>query len=151
MERAADRVVERRVMGRISGLLGGVVVECPQFAVCDYLVVADGVVSLGVEVKGRRESEKQVRGYGDLILHHPKVVALLGLRELLRVPIRVMWGFEDGRGPVWSLDVQRLPEVMAARDDWGVTPPPVKREQRAASSDREPVVMVPWALLRRVV
>lgn len=143
LETGADRARQERIMQRLTPVLGGQVVECQQFSACDYMVIVDGIITLGVEVKGRLISEQTARGYGDLMLHYSRVTSLLTLRNVLRIAVRVVWGFDDGRGPLWSLDPVRLTDVWPE-------PPPARRDQRGASADKELVVMVPWTMLRPV-
>jgi len=107
------------------------------------MVVSDGVLVMGVEVKGRLMSEREARGHGDLMLHFARLVRLIELRDALKVGVRVVWGFDDGWGGLWSLDPMRVETAPP------VNPPP-RRDGRAETCDAEMVVMVPWSMLRKV-
>lgn len=145
LETDTDRGLERTAIDRIIASVppGVHAIPLPPMSAIDYMLARD-TITAGIEIKTRKETVEQVRGYGGLMLKHRKLVEMQQIATLLRAPCYVAFCFENARGPILILDVSTV------TDPTPHTPPP-RRNFRGLACDEEPVVYLDWDLdLRRI-
>lgn len=145
LETERDREIERRVIERIlEGRDDLVPLRLPQLAFCDFLLAGDGQIAGAVEVKSRKETATQVRGYGGLMLKERKLVELREFTKTLHVPSVVAFAFSDGEGEIFFAEPSKIEDLEAVT-------PPARRNYRWLACDTEPVVYLDWDKhLRRI-
>jgi hypothetical protein len=147
LETDADRSLEKATIERILTIAseGTFAIQLPPLSAVDYLLVKDHTATHALEIKTRKESAAQVRGYGGLMLKHRKVLELQQIKNLMQVFTIVVFAFENARGEIYICDVATIT---------GLEPqaPPRRRNYRGLACDEEPVVFLEWDThVRRVM
>jgi hypothetical protein len=137
LETDDDRDAEHRTMSRLVAITGGTEIGAPPLAAVDRFIVKTGRVVAAVEIKTRKETAEQVRGYGGLMLKHRKLGELQQLARLLRVPTYAVFGFQSGFGAIYVANVERVAGLEPQ-------PAPRRRRYRGLACDDEPVVYLDW-------
>lgn len=113
------------------------VVGLPPFSAIDYLLIQQGQTRMGVEIKTRKESVEQIRGYGGLMLKHRKLTEIATLAEMLQIRCFVAFCFENAQGAILLAEPAKLLSLEPV-------PPPPRRNYRGLTCDTEPVVYLDW-------
>lgn len=139
LETEADREREQVVIERITQTTPGVSAHrMPQFSVADYAVTSHGKLSAFIELKIRKQTEQEVRTYGGVIFKYTKLIKLQTLSTLTKAPVVILFAFENGRGPIYGCDVNRV-------HDYTPQKPAPRRNFRGLPTDEEEVVYLDWA------
>lgn len=146
LETDDDRNLEKITIRRILEIssYGTTAVQLPPLSAVDYLLVKEGKATHGIEIKTRKETVEQIRGYGGLMLKHRKVLELQQISNLMQIFAICVFSFENAQGPIYICDV---PSIS------GLEPqtPPRRRNFRGLACDEEPVVFLDWDKhLRRI-
>jgi hypothetical protein len=139
LETDGDRHLEGIAISRIVAAApeGTRHVQMPDLSAIDYVLTLADRVTHGIEIKTRKESVDQIRGYGGLMLKHRKLTEIARISELLRVRCFVAFAFNDAQGPILIAEPSRILDLEP------VTPPP-RRNYRGLPCDEEPVVYLDW-------
>lgn len=146
LETDNDRSLERVTINRILELsaYGTTAVQLPPLSAVDYFLVKDGKVTHGIEIKTRKESVEQIRGYGGLMLKHRKVLELQQIKNLMQIYALCVFSFENAKGEIYYCDVTTISGLVPQT-------PPRRRNFRGLPCDDEPVVFLDWEKhLRRI-
>ena len=146
LETDNDRSLEKVTIKRILEIssYGTTAIQLPPLSAVDYLLVKEEKVTHGIEIKTRKESVEQIRGYGGLMLKHRKVLELQQIKNLMQIYAVCVFSFENAKGPIYICDVATIT---------GLEPqtPPRRRNFRGLACDDEPVVFLDWDThLRRI-
>lgn len=138
LETEADREREQLVIERITQTTPGVSAQrMPQFSVADYAMTCCGKLSSFIELKIRKQTEQELRTYGGVIFKYSKLLKLQTLSTLTRAPVVILFAFENGRGPIYGCDVNRV-------HDYTTHKPAPRRNFRGLATDEEEVVYLDW-------
>lgn len=139
LETNADRQLEQATMDRLlaGSTHGATAVQLPELSAVDYVTMRDGKITTAVEIKTRKETVEQIRGYGGLMLKHRKLLELQTIGTLLRVPVVVAFAFENDTGPIYLAYPERLNGHEPQQ-------PPRRRNYRGLACDEEPVIYLDW-------
>ncbi len=139
LETDEDRRLESTAIGRIVEHAGEDtrVVALPPFSAVDYLLIQGRQVSIGIEIKTRKESVEQIRGYGGLMLKHRKLTEIASLAEMLQIRCFAAFCFDNAQGAILLAEPAKLLSLEPV-------PPPPRRNYRGLTCDTEPVVYLDW-------
>ena len=146
LETDTDRTLEQATIDRILSIAtaGTTAVQLPPLSAVDYLLIKDGTATVGIEIKTRKESVDQIRGYGGLMLKHRKVLELQQISTLLQIRVIVVFAFDNATGPILICEPATLTDLEPET-------PPRRRNYRGLPCDEEPVVYLDWTKhLRRI-
>lgn len=145
LETERDRVIEERVMQRILEDRDDLkALRLPRLSILDYLLSRDGEIAGAVEIKARKESMKEIMGYGGLMLKERKLIELQQFTEQMRVPTVVAFAFDGGEGPILFAEPAKISGLKAVT-------PPRRRNYRGLTCDEDPIVYLDWEKhLRRI-
>lgn len=139
LETDRDRSLEQFVIDRMVRDLDIAArpIRLPRMAACDFFLDYGGEIRVALEIKTRKETVERIQGYGGLMLKHRKLTEMQDLARILSVRAFVVFAFEDGTGPIFSVEPAKIHDVTP------VTPPP-RRNFRGLACDDEPVVYLDW-------
>ena len=137
LETELDRQREEKVITRIAETSNVSAYRLPTFSVADYLIVAKGQINTFVELKIRKQTEKEVRNYGGVMLKHSKLLKLQTLRDLTCTRVWIVFAFAKGEGAMYWVDVSKLTDLQPEK-------PPARRNFRGLPTDDEEVVYLDW-------
>ena len=139
LETETDKFREDGVIDRIVRFMGppSQAHRLPQFSLADFIITNRGVAVALIELKIRKETVEQIKGYGGLMLKHRKVTDLNALAEMTKMHTFVMFAFENGTGPILVTQPHLIKDLPP--ED-----PPRRRNYRGLATDEEPVVYLDW-------
>ena len=138
LETDTDRSYEHRVVERLrtTDTAPMYYVQLPPFSAVDYLRLDQNLRIVDFfEVKTRKESAEQIRTYGGLLLKQRKLEELQSISLMTRVPVRVMFAFNNAEGSILTADVSQIQFKEAIFTG---------RRDRGLATDEEPVVLLNW-------
>lgn len=140
LETDRDRQIEEHVMKRVltEHKVQARAIRLPRMSAIDFMLDYDGDIRFGIEIKSRKESADQVRGYGGLMLKHRKLLETQELARMLALPTWVLFAFENGNGSILACDVSKIHDMTPET-------PPARRNYRGLACDEEPVVYLDWS------
>jgi hypothetical protein len=139
LETERDRIIEQRVMTRLLTCFTAEVraVRLPRMSACDFLIEQNETITMGLEIKSRKETDDKIRSYGGLMLKHRKLAEMQQVAEILQIRVAVIFAFGDGEGTIYACDPVKVTDVQP-------TVPPPRRNFRGLACDEEPVVYLDW-------
>lgn len=139
LETSADRQAESFVANRLEAMWPYQIdlIQAPKMALLDYFVSKSNEITGGLEIRTRKQTAKEIQGYGGLMLKLRKLKDLQHLSLVLNMPIHCIFAFEEGYGDIYSCKVDGVPDLPAQT-------PPRRRNFRNVQCDLDPVIFLDW-------
>lgn len=141
LETIEDKTRETAALNRLMGVLTKkhTVSETPVQSAMDAFLTKDGVLTCAIDVKIRKPSAAKLRTYEKgLWMKHRKVAECTTLEKLLKLPMFLLYVFDNGAGEMWVCQPSQCADLIPE-------PPLERRNPRNLSCDKELIVYLDWS------